>query len=100
VVAVSTSTAESEVAAESVDTVVLDGATSLDSAVDDMIGVLDGAIGDDEEGVLDGMTGDDEDEVLDDATGEENDEVLLGATKEDEDTALQFPKPGWQPVPQ
>jgi hypothetical protein len=99
VVAVSTRTAEDEVAWEVEETVVLDGVTSLDSGLDNVGGALDAAIEDDEDGLLAGATADDED-VLGRTTDDDEDEVLDGATEDDADTALQFPKPGWQPVPQ
>jgi hypothetical protein len=99
VLAASTSIAEDEAAWEVEETVVLDGVTSLDSALDDVTGALDGAVGDDDDGVLDGATEDDE-EVTGRATEDDEDGVLDGATEDDADTALQFPKSGWQPVPQ
>jgi hypothetical protein len=99
VVAVSTRTAEDEVAWEVEETVVLDGVTSLDSGLDNVGEALDAAIEDDEDGLLAGATADDED-VLGRTTDDDEDEVLDGATEDDADTALQFPKPGWQPVPQ
>jgi hypothetical protein len=99
VVAVSTRIAEDEATWEVEETVVLDGVTSLDSGLDDVAGALDAAIEDDEDGVLAGATEDDED-GLGRTSDDDGDEVLNGATGDDADTALQFPKPDWQPVPQ
>jgi hypothetical protein len=99
VLVVSTSTTEDEAACEVEETVVVDGVTSLGSALDDVTGALDGAIEDDEMRVLAGATEDDEDEPG--RTSEDDEDgVLEGAIEDDADAALQFPKPDWHPVPQ